>query len=205
MKFQITPELANVIRQSSAPETEKKRLLEKESFTRSEIQDFYLQCHPTQSLLDLLRTTKLVIPNLNEKNEDRVKTKEFLDSMETLRLRAKELEYQKLLNPKLDVNFFQPDDTFDPKRALREVRSHITTIFNILLSVLSVSYGIWYWTDTSWRIRDSYRVLLCLFFGGLVLVAEIVMYIGYLRRLDEARDRERNKKEIRRVVRSIRI
>lgn len=205
MKFQITTELASVIRQSSAPATEKERLLGKDSLTRSEIQEFYLQCHPTLSLLDLLRRTKLIIPNLNERNEDREKTQEFLDSMEKLRQRAKEQEYQKLLNPKLDVNFFQPDDKFDPKRAQREVRSHITTIFNIILSVLSVSYGIWYWTDTSWKIRDSYRVLLCLFFGGLVLVAEVVMYIGYLRRLDEARDRERNKKEIRRVVRSIKI
>lgn len=78
-------------------------------------------------------------------------------------------------------------------------------MFNIFVSVASVVYAIWYWTDSSWGIRDSYRILICLFFGILILVAEVVVYLGYLRRVEEAKVKERNKKEVKKVIRSFTI
>lgn len=157
-------------------------------------------------MLELIKTTKLVIPNKNIMNVAIPKSKQFLKSMEVLRLRAKEEEYQRLVRPSPHQTLYE--EKFDaehlsPAQAAKEVKSHITTIFNILISVASVVYAIWYWTSTSWAIRDSYRVLLCLFFGLLVLIAEVVVYMGYLNKIEDAKIRERNKKEVKKVIRTV--
>ena len=64
---------------------------------------------------------------------------------------------------------------------------------------MSVAYAIWYWTETSWGLPLSYRVLLSVFFGILVLVAEVVVYMGYLNKIEDARTRERKKKEVKKL------
>lgn len=57
-------------------------------------------------------------------------------------------------------------------------------------------------TASSWRLRDSYRVLLTVFFGLLVLVAEVVVYMGYLNKIEEARQKEYKKTEVKKVIKS---
>ena len=44
-----------------------------------------------------------------------------------------------------------------------------------------------------------------MFFGLLVLVAEVVVYMGYINKIEDARDKERKKKEVKKVVRSINL
>lgn len=206
-QFQLTDALIELLERSDLPEKEIERIKNSNSISNLELVDFYHRCKPCPSLLALVRTTRMVIPNKNIKNETLPKTKEFLASMELLRLKAKEEEYHRLVGTSQNVNALftqEPDDKpYNPAREIKETKSHITTIFNILISVLSVVYAIWYWTDTSWKIKDSYRVLLCLFFGLLILVAEVVVYIGYLNKIEDARTREQNKKEVKRVIRSV--
>lgn len=208
-QFRITDELAEIIKNSGLDSEEVKPYLEKESISHDDLKGIYLKYKPTTSMLDLLKTTQLVIPNKNVRNESIPKSELFLKSMELLKIRAKEEEYQKLVNPSPALNTLYEkkydDEPFDAVRQHKETKTHITTMFNIFISVASVVYAIWYWTDSSWGIRDSYRVLLCLLFGILILVAEVVVYMGYLRRIEEAKVRERSKKEVKKVIRSFTV
>lgn len=208
-RFLVTEKLKALIESSSLSKADKNNLLLQEHVEHTELVNFYRQGKPCSTLLELLRTTKLVIPNKNTKNEDTPKTKDFLRSMEKLRVQAQEEEYQRLVqkteNDPFKLYEQKIDDNWNPAQASKEVRSHITTIFNIFISVVSVVYAIWYWTSSSARMKDSYRVLLCLFSGILILVAEVVVYMGYLGKVEDARVRERNKKEVKRVIQTFKL
>lgn len=207
-QFELTPRLKVLIEKSSLSEDEKRGLTGQDTLSGSSLQAFYGRCRPTLTMLELMSYTKLHIPNKNAQNTEFPKTEEFLKSMELLKLKAKEEEYRRLVQPKLAyTTLYQDDgdDDFNPVKAHKETKSHITTIFNILISVGSVVYAIWYWTDSSWKIRDSYRVLLCVFFGLLILVAEVVVYLSYLNKIEEAKIKERNKKEVKRVIRTVNL
>ncbi|SGZ54950.1 CIC11C00000000890 [Sungouiella intermedia] len=207
LNFDVTPELKALISGSELSEQEKHELLKEKTVSHGNLKNFYMRCKPTLSLLKLLNTTKINVPNKNQKNSDIPKTEEFLKSMELLRLKANEEEYRNLVKPKQEYTtlYEVDDDNFSPSQAHKETKSHITTIFNIFISVASVVYAIWYWTDSSWKIKDSYRVLLCLFFGLLILVAEVVVYMSYLNKIDEAKIKERNKKEVKKVIRTVNL
>lgn len=46
-------------------------------------------------------------------------------------------------------------------------------------------------------------MILCLFFGILILVAELVVYNSYLRKISDAKEKERAKIEKKKVVKEI--
>ncbi|GMF57257.1 unnamed protein product [[Candida] boidinii] len=139
--------------------------------------------------------------------------------MERLRLKQQELEYQNLIRGDSGdmssgaaaghrQSLRQADD--EPRQSaaqqMKEVRNQLTTILNVFVSVASVGYAVWYWSGTSmgsYHLNDGYRVLLALAFALLVLVAEVVVFSGYLRRVDEAREKERGKREVRTVLASV--
>lgn len=128
--------------------------------------------------------------------------------MERLRREAQEQEYNKLINPTPEYNTLYDNSTIDtseltPAQFHKELKNQLTTIVNILISVASVAYAVWYWTGSSWGLQDSYRVLVSLFFGLLVLVAEVVVYLGYLNKVEDARIREQKKKEVKKVIRTV--
>lgn len=204
LHYELTEELRKLIDESDLEKDEKLILLSQPTISSINMVNFYSRVRPTTTLLQLMKTTKMVTKNKNIVADPKPKTKEFLESMERLRLIEKEQEYQRLVHPKPAYNTLYEDkyeeEPYNPARAHKEVKSHITTMFNILISVASVVYAIWYWTATSWKLRDSYRVLLCLFFGILILVAEVVVYMAYLNKIEAARIKERQKKEVKRVV-----
>ncbi|CAH2352428.1 vacuolar ATPase assembly integral membrane protein Vph2p [[Candida] railenensis] len=205
-KFLLTPQLTKLVSNSSLDESQKESLLSSPYITHANLISFYKLCSPTPTLLQLIQMTKLYIPV--RKEESKPKSKEFIESMNELRLKAKEDEYQKLIGKTTDLSqlLYEPsanDIELTPAQMHKEVRSHITTIFNIFISVASVVYAIWYWTGSSMRIKDSYRILLCIFFGLLILVAEVVVYMGYLNKIEEAKIAENKKKEVKKVIKTI--
>lgn len=205
--YELTDKLKGIINGSSLDEDSRAKLLEQLTISHKNLISFYKSCQPTSTLLELLRETKIIINKSVETPQK--KSPEFLKSMEKLRLRAKEEEYQRLINPSLQTDTLYEqkfdDKQLTPAQAHKELKSQLTTIVNVLISVGSVVYAIWYWTDSSWKLQDSYRILLCLFFGLLVLVAEVVVYMGYLNRIEEAKIRERKKKEVKKVITTHRI
>ena len=206
-QFEITLKLKETISNSSLDKDQKTKILSESYITHQDLVKFYQTCHPTSSLLQLIQQSKLHVPKFETHKQP--KTKEFLKSMERLRLEAKEQEYRKLINPtpQFSTLYEEKLDEHDltPQQAAKELKNQLTTIVNIIISVVSVAYAIWYWTETSWGLPLSYRVLLSVFFGILVLVAEVVVYMGYLNKIEDARTRERKKKEVKKVVRTFNL
>lgn len=203
LEYEITPDLQQAVLSSGIGEELAERLLSQDTISHTNLSIFYRTYKPTSSLLELVRLTKTRVKG--ETEAPRPKSDAFVREMERLRLRAKEEEYQKLVNPAPSMATlyearFDDEKALPPAQAAKELRSHVTTIFNVILSVGSVVYAVWYWTNSSWGLPDSQRVLLCLFFGILVLVAEVVVYLGYLNKIEEARVTERKKKEVKKVV-----
>ncbi|ODQ81832.1 hypothetical protein BABINDRAFT_32012 [Babjeviella inositovora NRRL Y-12698] len=205
-KLLVSEQLSTLISQSNLSEDAKEALKTKDYITHSELFEFYKSQSPTPAFADLLKSTSVYKPA--KIVEEVPKTKEYLKTMRQLRLRKEEEDYQRLVNPHVstyDQNSLREDAPLTPAQATKELKSQITTIINILLSVGSVVYAIWYWTNTSWKLNDAYRVLLCLFFGILVLVAEVVVFNGYLTKIDDAKKTERRKKEVKSVVETYEI
>lgn len=204
VRFELTLELKQKITSSALDQATKQRLLLKNYIHHDDLKTFYLKFKPTSSYIDLLRLTKLYIKKTVPAPIP--KTEEFLNSMKMLKLKQNEDEYQRLINPSQDFQtLYEPAPSLSISKQTKELKSHITTIFNIIISVASVVYAIWYWTNSSWGLKDSYRVLLCLFFGILTLTAEVVVYLGYLNKIEQARIKERSKKEVKTVIRSFEI
>lgn len=120
------------------------------------------------------------------------KSKDYLDLMAKLRVQQQEREYQELLGNKEDPVRLKPG-SIDAKA----VKEEITTIFNIMISVGAVAYAIWRWTP-HWSLQT--RTLASIFGAFFILVAEVVVYLGYRRRVDEAREAAKNLKEKRKVI-----
>ncbi|KAL3232261.1 Vacuolar ATPase assembly integral membrane protein VPH2 [Nakaseomyces bracarensis] len=129
---------------------------------------------------------------------------EFRRDLEKLRASLDEMEYQEIVrHRKLNMFVDNDDDDLTPAQMNKQIKEQVTTVFNILISVVSVVVAIWYWSRNSHVLQVHHRVLLCLFFAILVLVAEVVVYSSYLRKIDEARKHEKSKKERKRVVKKI--
>lgn len=156
----------------------------------------------------LLHGTSVYCPPPPEKKK---KTREFMRILETQKRLLEEADYQQLLVDKsapeittkgLNDHLVQKDDIAAPtiNQQTKELKHQITTIFNIALSVVSVSYAIWYWTKSSAAMGVSARALLAIWGGLLILVAEVVVYGRYIRKTTEARVTERKKRETKQIV-----
>lgn len=132
---------------------------------------------------------------------------EFKKDLERLALQQRENDYQELIKKsQLGSKSFgltgEGDDP-TPAQMAKEIREQITTVFNVLVSVVSVVFAVWYWSGSSTRFPLHYRVILCLFFGVLILVAEVVVYNSYLRKISDAKLKERSQKEKKKLVKQI--
>lgn len=202
--FTVSDKLKEHIRQSGFHADQVDQLLGQKHISDRDLVAVY-RTVPSTNLVTFIRDNqcRLYIPNQNDRNELHPKSKEFIASMEKLRREAKEQEYQKLVRPTEQYETLYDNlgqESITPAAASKELKSQITTIVNVLVSVVSVMYAVWYWTDSSMKLQDSWRVLLSLFFGILVLVAEVVVYMGYLNRIEDAKVRERKKREVKKVV-----
>ncbi|KAH3680572.1 hypothetical protein WICMUC_000246 [Wickerhamomyces mucosus] len=134
-------------------------------------------------------------------------SKEFQQSLDLIKLKLEEESYQKLINnyksstSKKFNDWNNNDEILTPHQINKQINEQLTTILNIFISVGSVVYAIWYWTKNYNNL--PFRILLCLFFGILILIAEVVVYNSYLNKISKARKLERNKKEIKKVVDTI--
>jgi hypothetical protein len=97
---------------------------------------------------------------------------------------------------------YQPandSDADDGDVTYADVDRQLALIFNVLLSIVACAAAIWVaarWWSTPARLAVSFAGSL------LVGVAEVVVYGGYIRRLSEAKGKERALKEVKEVVRT---
>lgn len=121
------------------------------------------------------------------------KSPEYLKLMKELRLQQQEREYQELVGNSFNKN----DHEFQtPGEIVKEVKEQLSTIVNVLLSVFSVGYAVWYWSGTSTHWQVPTRTLMSVLAALIVVVAETGVYLGYKHRIFEARRVEQAKKEV---------
>ncbi|XDT32538.1 Endoplasmic reticulum-based factor for assembly of V-ATPase [Nakaseomyces glabratus] len=130
--------------------------------------------------------------------ETRKPSPEFQAQLARLRALQQEQEYQQIVkNRDLAIT---TESEATPAQINREIKEQVTTVFNIIISVISVVVAIWYWSRTSAGLAIHHRIFLCMFFGILVLVAEVVVYSSYLSKIEEAKASEKSKKEHKKLV-----
>lgn len=183
--------------------------IEKESIPMESLLNLYNLYWRNSNEVTLKELMTPLVFRFNEKHKPGENyTKEFRKQLDKLRLIQQENEYQRLVNKEKEhsdlVHVKEGDELeLSPAQINKQIKEQVTTIFNILLSVVSVVFAIWYWTGTSMRIEVQYRILLCLFFGILVLVAEVVVYNSYLNKIDAAKQKERKKKEKKKIIKTL--
>jgi TMEM199 family protein len=139
--------------------------------------------------------------------------------MARLRRKEEERSYHRMTNPAPPMETFaqrfplssaahafasshQPinsADQDDDDATYEDVNRQVTLIFNVLVSIVACAGAIWVvarWWATPARLAVS--------LGGslLVGVAEVVVYSGYIRRVSEAKKKERSVKEVKEVVKT---
>lgn len=78
-----------------------------------------------------------------------------------------------------------------------EVNRQVTLIINVLVSIICCSAAIWI-AARHWSIPQ--RLGLSMTGSGVVAVAEVAIYFGYIRRVKEAKTDEAKRKEMKEVV-----
>ncbi|CCF57956.1 hypothetical protein KAFR_0D03080 [Kazachstania africana CBS 2517] len=185
--------------------TEINSYLQKKSIPISALLDFY-----ETYWKDAIRLKDLLTPFDFKFKEKYVPgsgySTEFKKQLELLSLKEQELEYQTMIRNDKSITLQtmnMDNDNLTMSKINKQIKEQITTIFNILISVLSVIWAIWYWSKSSAGLAIHYRILLCLFFGLLVLIAEVVLYKSYLNKIHDAKVREKNKKERKKIVKTL--
>jgi hypothetical protein len=113
------------------------------------------------------------------------KSPEYTALMSRLRREAEEREYARLTSG-------SEPDAQDEEMTWADVKRQVTAIFNVLLSTFATAAAVWKvagaW-DTPQRVGAAFAAAL------VVAVAEVALFGGYVRRLEEAARREGGKKE----------
>lgn len=139
------------------------------------------------------------------KPQQPAKTANYVQLMSKLRAQQQELEYQRLIHPeRSDISSVDDlQDISTPAQETKVLKEQLSTIVNIIISVVSVAYATWYWAGSSAGLPVASKLLLSLFTSIVILIAEVVIYLGYLNRVSQARTVERAKREKTQVIKSI--
>lgn len=88
-------------------------------------------------------------------------------------------------------------DTDDDDVTYKDVDRQMALIFNVLISIVCCAAAIWIaakWWSTPMRLALSMSG------SALVGVAEVVVYSGYIRRVGEAKGKEKQIKEVKEII-----
>ena len=134
------------------------------------------------------------------------------------RLRREEeiRSYERMINPPLSTESLTQrfptssrakifDDTRmpyvekDDEITYADVNRQMALIINILVSIVACSVAIWI-VSSHWSTGK--RLGLSMGGSGMVGVAEVVVYAGYLRRLKEAKDKGKKEIEVKEIIKT---
>lgn len=101
--------------------------------------------------------------------------------------------------PRLFPTDYQPDVAEVDEITYADVNRQMALIINILVSIVACSVAIWM-ASSHWTTPK--RLGLSMGGSGIIGVAEVVVYTGYLRRLKEAREKGKKEVEIKEVMKS---
>ena len=102
-------------------------------------------------------------------------------------------------NPKLSLGIAHSDTAENDEITYADMNRQMALIINIIVSTVACSVAIWmaasHWTTPK-------RLGLSMGGSGMVAVAEVVVYTGYLRRLHEARDKGNKAVEVKEIIKT---
>jgi len=166
---------------------------------------------PPPTLSSLLHQTKIYTPPPPPNPQ---KTPQYTALMTRLRAEQEALSYARMLHPPPTRETFHqrfphaadyslgasaPPDALDDDVSYDEVHRQIILIINILVSIVCVAVFIWV-AARHWTVGKRLGLSMA---GSLgIAVAEVAVYGGYVRKVKEAKMRERKKPEIKEIVES---
>ncbi len=135
--------------------------------------------------------------------------------MARLRREEEDRVYERMINPPLPKetfpqrfphsphnNLFPPsqmDVGEDDEISFADINRQMALIINIIISIVACSVALWlaarHWSTPS-------RLGLSMGGSGMIGIAEVVIYAGYLRRLKEARDKGKKEVELKEIVKT---
>ncbi|KAF2213686.1 hypothetical protein CERZMDRAFT_39558 [Cercospora zeae-maydis SCOH1-5] len=137
---------------------------------------------------------------------------EYKRLMKRLREEEEQRQYERMINsPARPETFSQrfPNATtsFGPTGSsiadeidevtYADVNRQMVLIINVLVSIICTSVAVWM-AARRWSVPQ--RMALAFFSSTLVAVAEVVIYMGYIRRIKEAKTKERTKVEKKEIL-----
>ncbi|KAI5239146.1 hypothetical protein E4T43_06920 [Aureobasidium subglaciale] len=131
---------------------------------------------------------------------DRVsQTAEYLALMARLRREEENIAYQRMINPTTSIpepSRIRVEDE-DDEVTYTDVNRQLALIINVLVSIIACSVAIWI-AARHWSVPQ--RMALSMFGSGTVAFAEVAIYMGYIRRIKDAKHTEKKKVETKEVV-----
>lgn len=135
--------------------------------------------------------------------------------MARLRREEEDRAYERMINPPLPIETFsqrfpnssraalfptsQADLDDDEEVSYADINRQMALIINILVSIVACSVAIWlaarHWSTPT-------RLGLSMGGSGMIGVAEVVVYAGYLRRIKEAREKGKKDVEIKEIIKT---
>lgn len=135
--------------------------------------------------------------------------------MARLRKEEEDRAYERMINPPLPTETFsqrfphsshaalfpaaQADIGEDDEVSYADINRQMTLIINILISIVACSVAIWlaarHWSTPT-------RLGLSMGGSGIIGIAEVVVYAGYLRRIKDAREKGTKDIEIKEIIKT---
>lgn len=143
----------------------------------------------------LLRSTEVYFPD-EELRRPPKKPPGYEQLMRRLRAAEQEREYQRMLSPEQQARAARSTDARAAPGEIKAVKEQLATIVNVLVSVVAVAWALWTWSR-AWPVAA--RTLLALAGAIAACAADAAIYLGYHRKVGEARKAERAKVERREI------
>ncbi|MCJ1282880.1 hypothetical protein MMC26_002206 [Xylographa opegraphella] len=143
-------------------------------------------------------------------------TSEYKALMSRLRKEEEARQYERMINPPPQVETFsqrfphapstklfaggvQTSSAEDEEMTYADINRQMTLIINILISIIACSAAIWM-VASHWSTPK--RLALSMGGSGMVGIAEIVVYAGYIRRLKEAKEKSKKVVEVKEIMKT---
>lgn len=126
-------------------------------------------------------------------------TAEYTALMARLRREEENIAYQRLINPTSSIPEtarIRVEDE-DDEVTYTDVNRQLALIINVLVSIIACSVAIWI-AARHWSVPQ--RMALSMFGSSTVAFAEVAIYMGYIRRIKDAKQTEGKKVETKQVV-----
>ena len=138
--------------------------------------------------------------------------------MQRLRHEEEQRQYERMINPPPQQETFgqrfpNAAHSFNPATSIgqgpdakevdevtfADVNRQMALIINVLVSIIACSVAIWI-AARRWTVPQ--RLGLSMSGSGLVAIAEVAIYMGYIRRIKESKDKEKKVVESKEIVES---